>query len=86
MLKPGGRAAFIASGPQAPKPPIATTSQSLRPPVGRDRRHLDRIAELFLAGAIRAPEITLYRLSEAGDAHTVSESRHFRGKLVFQVR
>jgi len=25
-------------------------------------------------------------LSEAADAHRVSESRHFRGKLVFQVR
>jgi hypothetical protein len=58
----------------------------LRPPVGRARRHLDRIAELFLAGAIRTPEITLYRLSEARDAHRLSESRHFRGKLVFQVR
>jgi len=25
-------------------------------------------------------------LSEAADAHRLSESRHFRGKLVFQVR
>ena len=85
VLKPGGRAAFIASGPQAPKPPRDDVT-SLRPPVGRARRHLDRIAELFLAGAIRTPEITLYRLSEARDAHRLSESRHFRGKLVFQVR
>jgi NADPH:quinone reductase-like Zn-dependent oxidoreductase len=85
VLKPGGRAAFIASGAQAPKPDRDDV-RSLRPPVGRARRHLDRIAELFQAGAIRAPEITLYRLSEAGDAHRVSESRHFRGKLVFQVR
>jgi hypothetical protein len=36
----------------------------------RVRRHLDRIAQLF----------------EAGDAHKMSESRHFRGKLVFEVR
>jgi NADPH:quinone reductase-like Zn-dependent oxidoreductase len=85
VLKPGGRAAFIASGPQAPKPPRDDVT-SLRPPVGRARRHLDRIVELFLAGAIRIPEITLYRLSEARDAHRLSESRHFRGKLVFQVR
>jgi hypothetical protein len=47
---------------------------------------LERIAELFLAGAIRAPEVTLYQLSEAGNAHRVSEGRHLRGKLVFQVR
>ena len=35
--------------------------------------------------AVRPPEIKLYRLSEAADAHRLSESRHFRGKLVFQV-
>src|SRR6266513_2057773 len=85
VLKPGGRAAFIASGAQAPKPTRDDVT-SLRPPVGRARRHLDRIAELFQAGAIRPPAIKLYRLSEAADAHRLSESRHFRGKLVFQVR
>jgi NADPH:quinone reductase-like Zn-dependent oxidoreductase len=85
VLKPGGRAAFIASGAQAPKPKRDDVT-SLRPPVGRARRHLERIAELFQAGAIRPPEIKLYRLSEAADAHRLSESRHFRGKLVFQVR
>jgi NADPH:quinone reductase-like Zn-dependent oxidoreductase len=85
VLKPGGRAAFIASGAQAPKPDRDDV-QSLRPPVGRARRPLERIAELFAAGAIRAPQIKLYRLSEAADAHRLSESRHFRGKLVFQVR
>ena len=52
----------------------------------RERFDLDRIAELFQSGAVRAPEIKLYRLSEAGDAHRLSESRHFRGKLVFKVR
>ena len=85
VLRPGGRAAFIASGAQAPKPDRNDVA-SLRPPVGRDRRHLERIAELFQAGAIRPPEVKLYRLSEAADAHRLSESRHFRGKLVFQVR
>src|SRR5215813_14178992 len=78
VLKPGGRAAFIASGAQAPKPDRDDVT-SFRPPVGRARRHLDRIAQLFEAGAIRAPEIKLYPLSQAADAHRVSESRHFRG-------
>jgi hypothetical protein len=41
---------------------------------------------LFAAGAARAPEIKLYTLAQAADAHRVSEGRHFRGKLVFQVR
>jgi len=85
VLKPGGRAAFVASGPQAPKPD-RNDVQSLRPPVGRARRPLERIAELFAAGAVRAPQIKLYRLSEVADAHRLSESRHFKGKLVFKVR
>ena len=85
VLKPGGRAAFIASGPKAPESPRAD-AQSLRPAVGRDRPHLERIVELFEAGAIRVPEITTYPLSEAVAAHRVSEGRHLRGKLVFEVR
>ena len=85
VLKPGGRAAFIASGTQAPKP-NRDDVKSLRPPVKRARKPLERIADLFLAGVIRTPEIKLYRLSEASDAHRVSQSRHLRGKLVFQVR
>jgi NADPH:quinone reductase-like Zn-dependent oxidoreductase len=85
VLKPGGRAAFIASGAQAPKPARGDV-QSLRPQVGRDRPHLDRIVELVGKGAIRVPEITRFPLSEAAAAHKVSQARHFRGKLVLQVR
>src|ERR1700704_1545293 len=85
VLKPGGRAAFIASGPQAPKPDRSDVA-SLRPPAERARRHLERIAHLYLTGAVRPPEIKLYRLSEAADAHRLSESRHFRGKLIFKMR
>ena len=85
VLKSGGRAAFIASGAQAPKPDRSDVT-SLRPPVERARAQIERVAELFLAGTIRPPEIKLYRLSEAAAAHQLSQSRHFRGKLVFQVR
>ncbi len=85
VLKPGGRAAFIASGAQAPKSPRQDVA-SLRPPVGRARRRLERILELIEAGAVRPPEIKLYRLSDAAEAHRLSESRHFRGKLVFKLR
>jgi NADPH:quinone reductase-like Zn-dependent oxidoreductase len=38
------------------------------------------------AGAVRPPEVTRYKLSDAAAAHRVSQSRHFRGKLVFVVR
>ena len=85
VLKPGGRAAFIASGAQAPRPSRNDVT-SLRPAVARSRQSLERIAELLQARAIRPPEVELYRLSEAADAHRLSESRHFRGKLVLQVR
>ena len=85
VLKPGGRAAFIASGPTAPAPPRADVT-SLRPAVGRDRAHLDRVAALYVSGVIRAPEVRVYDLAQAGDALRVSEARHFRGKLVLKVR
>jgi NADPH:quinone reductase-like Zn-dependent oxidoreductase len=85
VLKPGGRAAFIASGPKAP-PTARTDVQGLRPPVPRTRAAMERVAQLFSAGAIKAPEIKLYKLAQAAEAHRVSEGRHFRGKLVFQVR
>ena len=85
VLKPGGRAASIAAGQAAPVSPRGDVT-SLRPKVGRDREHLDRIVALFNSGAVRVPEITLYQLADAAAAHKVSEGRHFRGKLVFKVR
>ena len=85
VLKPGGRAAFIGSGPTAPAAPRSDVA-SLRPKVGRDRAHLERIVELVTKGAVKVPEIKVYKLSEAAEAHRVSEGRHLRGKLVFKVR
>jgi NADPH:quinone reductase-like Zn-dependent oxidoreductase len=85
VLRPGGRAAFIASGAEAPKADRSDV-KSLRPPVPRSRKAMERVAELFATGAVRPPEIKTYRLAEAADAHRLSQSRHFRGKLVFQVR
>lgn len=85
VLKPGGRAAFIASGAQAPNPDRSDVT-ALRPPVPRSRKAMERVAQLYEDGAVRTPEIKLFRLSQAAEAHRLSESRHFRGKLVFQVR
>ena len=85
VLRPGGRAAFIGSGQTAPVPPRKDVV-SLRPKVGRDRGHLERIVALVTGGAVRVPEIKEYPLSEAAAAHRVSEGRHLRGKLVFKVR
>jgi NADPH:quinone reductase-like Zn-dependent oxidoreductase len=85
VLKPGGRAAFIGSGMQAPKPTRGDVT-ALRPPVARSRAAMDRIAQLITSGAVRPPEVKLYTLSQAADAHRLSESRHFRGKLILKVR
>src|SRR6202140_5428124 len=57
VLKPGGRAAFIASGAEAPKPERSDVV-ALRPSVGRDPQDLERIVELVALGAVRPPEVT----------------------------
>ena len=85
VLKPGGRAAFIASGPTAPEPPRGDVT-SLRPRVGRDRPHLMRILDLVEAGAVRVPEIHTLPLEDAASALATSASRHLRGKLVLKIR
>jgi len=85
VLKPGGRAAFIASGAKAPESPRPDV-KSLRPAVGRDRPHLERIVQLIQNGAVRLPEIREFPLTEAVEAQRISEGRHFRGKLVLKVR
>jgi NADPH:quinone reductase-like Zn-dependent oxidoreductase len=84
-LKPGGRAAFIASGMQAPKPNRSDVT-ALRPPVARSRAAMERIAGLITSGAVRPPEVKIYQLSQAAEAHRLSEGRHFHGKLVLKVR
>ena len=85
VLRSGGRLASIAGGAQAPASPRADVT-SLRPNVGRSRRHLERITAYLAKGVFRVPEIALFKLSEAAAAHSVSEARHLRGKLVLQVR
>jgi NADPH:quinone reductase-like Zn-dependent oxidoreductase len=84
-LKPGGRAAFIASGAQAPKPDRSDVT-SLRPAVGRARAPLERIAELHRAGAVKPPPVRLFKLADAVEAVEISKARHLKGKLVFKVR
>src|SRR6266404_1439916 len=85
VLKPGGRAAFIASGAQAPKPERSDVT-ALRPAVPRDRPHLERIAEPCRSAAVRRPPVTLFDLAKAQEALRVSEARHLKGKLVLKVR
>ena len=84
ILKPGGRAAFITKLGAPPAP--SQDFQSLRPNVLRSRPPLERIVSLLESQAIPSPHLTVYSLEEGVKAHQVSESRHLRGKLVFQIR
>ena len=81
VLKSGGRAAFITAGPVPPTPSRQDVI-SLRPDVRRDRPHLERIVDLVRLGAVRPPVMQFFKLSDAAAAHRLSESRHFRGKLI----
>lgn len=85
VLKPGGRAAFIASGPQAPKPDRSDVT-AIRPAVPRTRAHMERVAELVQSGVVRPPHVTVYGLADAREALRVSAERHLRGKLVLKTR
>jgi len=85
VLRPGGRLATVAAGAAAPASPRPDV-RSLRPSVGRDRPHLDRVAALVVQGTVPLPQITEYALADTAAAHRVSEARHLRGKLVLRVR
>ena len=85
VLKPGGRMVWIAPTPEGFQVPRDDV-QTLRPNVKRDRAHIERMLALLAAGAVHAPEITHYKLTDAAKAHEVSEGRHLRGKLILDVR
>jgi NADPH:quinone reductase-like Zn-dependent oxidoreductase len=86
VLKPGGRAAFIAAGSNPPEPEGRDDVISLRPRVGRSRRHMEHVLELYKAGVVTVPELQVFSLEDAPKAVALSASRHFRGKLIIKVR
>jgi NADPH:quinone reductase-like Zn-dependent oxidoreductase len=83
VLKSGGRAAFIG-GP--PPNPSRQDLRALKPPVRRSSEAMNRLADLIEAGAVRPPDIHVFSLAQAAEAHRISESRHLRGKLVLRTR
>lgn len=84
VLKANGRLVWIAPAPEGYQPPRADVA-TLKPDVKRARAHLERLVALLKAGAVRPPEITRFKLADAAKAHAISEGRHLRGKLVFDV-
>jgi NADPH:quinone reductase-like Zn-dependent oxidoreductase len=85
VVKPGGKLVHVAPPPPDFKSP-RDDIEILRPNIGRDRAHMDRISELVDAGAVRPLPITHMRLEEAAEAHRLSQSGHVRGKIVLGVR
>ncbi len=85
VIKSGGRAAFIASGFKAPDSPRDDV-QSLRPDAQRSRARMERVAELASNGVVKIPERQIFSLSQAQEAHRISEGRHLRGKLLFEIK
>jgi NADPH:quinone reductase-like Zn-dependent oxidoreductase len=83
VLRPGGRAAFLDGDAPTPR---RSDIKSLKPPVKRSTRNMNRVAELIDAGAFRPPEIRVFSLEQAQLAHALIEARHVRGKLVFKIR
>ena len=83
VLKSGGKLVWIAPGPEGV---TRADVETLKPDVRRDRAHLERMVDLVRMGAVKPPAITHYKLSQASEAHKVSEGRHLKGKLVFDVR
>jgi NADPH:quinone reductase-like Zn-dependent oxidoreductase len=84
VLKPGGRLAFVARGETGFRAP--DDIRMLRPNVVRDRPHMDRVAELIGAGALKPPAITVMPLEKAVEAHALSERHQTRGKIVLTPR
>jgi NADPH:quinone reductase-like Zn-dependent oxidoreductase len=83
VLKSGGKLVWISPGPEGV---TRADVETLKPDVKRDRAHLERMVELVRLGAIKPPAIKHFKLSEAAEAHRISEGRHLTGKLVFDVR
>ena len=84
VLKPGGRLAYVAAPPADFSPPDNVTVK--RPAVTRDPRHLDKVAALFEAGAVKPMDVKEMALADAEAAHRLSAEGHVRGKLVFKIR
>jgi len=84
ILKKGGRLVWISRGPKDFTPPDSI--KVLRPNVGRDRAHFNRISELWAAGVLLPPEIVSLPLAEAAKAQEMRKHRSVRGKVVLQVR
>ena len=85
VLKPGGRLVWIAPAPEGSEAPRSDV-QVLRPTVNRDRQHLGRAAQLVADNIVKPPEMRHFKLSDVQEAHRISEGRHLRGKLIFDIR
>ena len=85
VLKPGGRAAFIASGAQAPKPERGDVTSACGRRSAAPAPRMERIAELIAAAPCAPPEITLFPLAEAAEAHPRQRGPALQGQAEPQM-
>lgn len=85
VLKPGGRLAFVNTGP-LPDGPNRDDIEVIDVRVPGGRANFDRMAELIAEGAITPWVETELSLDQARDAYDLSQSGHARGKIVLKIR
>ena len=85
VLKSKGRIAYIAPLTKDSKPPRNDVT-IIRPNVRRDRKHLNRIIELFTLGAASSTDIKVFPLSSVREAHNLIDTNHVRGKLILSIK
>jgi len=84
VLRSGGRLVSVAATIKDAQG-VRDDVQIIRPVVSRDRKHLERIAELVVKGGVRPPEIRRFPLAAARAAHELLESGTLRGKIVLET-
>lgn len=84
LLKPGGIVVVVAGRP-SPREPDDQGRRLVGIIVQPNGGKLAQIAAAIDAGAVRTEIAAVFPLAQAGDAHTLIEQGHTRGKIVLSV-
>lgn len=85
VLKPGGKLAFVNTGP-LPDGPDRDDIEVIDVRVPGGRANFDRMADLVAEGAITPWVETEMPLDRAREAYDMSQTGHARGKIILTIR